>query len=137
MVHCTGELLCKSCNSHVIGQPHVIQYIRILIHIHSIKNMYTVRIYTVYIRTCVQHTCTVYSVHTKCTYIHVYMFCVWNIYIHMCVCMYLNGPHCPLLSTLNNPADMMDVVGVGGINFEDSIARFSSRGMTTWVRPCN
>ena len=29
---------------------------------------------------------------------------------------------------------MMDVIGVGGINFEDEIARFSSRGMTTWVR---
>ena len=36
-------------------------------------------------------------------------------------------------STLNNPADMMDVIGVGGINYEDDIARFSSRGMTTWV----
>ena len=35
--------------------------------------------------------------------------------------------------TLNNPADQMDVIGVGGINFEDQIARFSSRGMTTWV----
>ena len=30
----------------------------------------------------------------------------------------------------------MDVIGVGGINFEDHIARFSSRGMTTWVRLC-
>lgn len=28
----------------------------------------------------------------------------------------------------------MDVIGVGGIDFEDNIARFSSRGMTTWVR---
>lgn len=28
---------------------------------------------------------------------------------------------------------MMDVIGVGGINYEDDIARFSSRGMTTWV----
>jgi hypothetical protein len=37
------------------------------------------------------------------------------------------------LRTLNNPADQMDVIGVGGINFEDQIARFSSRGMTTWV----
>ena len=27
----------------------------------------------------------------------------------------------------------MDVIGVGGIDFEDNIARFSSRGMTTWV----
>lgn len=38
-----------------------------------------------------------------------------------------------LSSTLNNPADMMDVIGVGGIDFEEEIARFSSRGMTTWV----
>ena len=29
----------------------------------------------------------------------------------------------------------MDVIGVGGINFEDQIARFSSRGMTTWELP--
>jgi len=36
--------------------------------------------------------------------------------------------------TLNNPADQMDVIGVGGINFENEIAKFSSRGMTTWVR---
>lgn len=44
-------------------------------------------------------------------------------------------PSLPLhVSTLNNPADMMDVIGIGGINFEDEIARFSSRGMTTWVR---
>ena len=35
--------------------------------------------------------------------------------------------------TLNNPADQMDVIGVGGIDFDDQIARFSSRGMTTWV----
>lgn len=41
-----------------------------------------------------------------------------------------------LTSTLNNPADQMDVIGVGGIDFEDNIARFSSRGMTTWVRKC-
>lgn len=42
---------------------------------------------------------------------------------------------CEHYSTLNNPADQMDVIGVGGIDFEDNIARFSSRGMTTWVRP--
>lgn len=28
----------------------------------------------------------------------------------------------------------MDVIGVGGIDFQNNIARFSSRGMTTWVR---
>lgn len=39
------------------------------------------------------------------------------------------------LSTLNNPADQMDVIGVGGISFDDHIAKFSSRGMTTWELP--
>lgn len=29
----------------------------------------------------------------------------------------------------------MDVIGVGGINFDDQIAKFSSRGMTTWELP--
>lgn len=41
----------------------------------------------------------------------------------------------PLYGTLNNPADQMDVIGVGGIDFEDQIAKFSSRGMTTWELP--
>ena len=27
----------------------------------------------------------------------------------------------------------MDVIGVGGIDYEDRLAPFSSRGMTTWV----
>ena len=35
-------------------------------------------------------------------------------------------------STLNNPADQMDVIGVGSITVDDAISRFSSRGMTTW-----
>ena len=34
----------------------------------------------------------------------------------------------PLYGTLNNPADQMDVIGIGGINFDDQIAKFSSRG---------
>ena len=46
--------------------------------------------------------------------------------------MVIMAPHL-YCSTLNNPADQMDVIGVGGINFENQIARFSSRGMTTWV----
>lgn len=29
----------------------------------------------------------------------------------------------------------MDVIGVGGISFDDHIAQFSSRGMTTWELP--
>ena len=27
----------------------------------------------------------------------------------------------------------MDVIGVGGIDYEDKLTSFSSRGMTTWV----
>ena len=40
-----------------------------------------------------------------------------------------------ILGTLNNPADQMDVIGVGGIDNDDNIAHFSSRGMTTWELP--
>jgi len=50
------------------------------------------------------------------------------------ICVYLYIMSC-LHSTLNNPADQMDVIGVGGISWDDSIARFSSRGMTTWELP--
>ena len=41
----------------------------------------------------------------------------------------------PLYGTLNNPADQLDVIGVGGIDNSDAIAGFSSRGMTTWELP--
>lgn len=41
----------------------------------------------------------------------------------------------PLYGTLNNPGDMNPVIGVGGMNFEENIAKFSSRGMTTWELP--
>lgn len=41
----------------------------------------------------------------------------------------------PLYGTLNNPADMLDVIGVGGIDNEGNLAAFSSRGMTTWELP--
>ena len=41
----------------------------------------------------------------------------------------------PLYGTLNNPADQMDVIGVGGVNFDNHISKFSSRGMTTWELP--
>jgi len=47
--------------------------------------------------------------------------------------LYITAFH--LHSTLSNPADQMDVIGVGGINWDDQIARFSSRGMTTWELP--
>jgi membrane-bound transcription factor site-1 protease len=41
----------------------------------------------------------------------------------------------PLYGTLNNPADQSDVIGVGGIDYNNYIASFSSRGMTTWELP--
>ena len=41
----------------------------------------------------------------------------------------------PLYGTLNNPADQNDVLGVGGIDYQDKIATFSSRGMSTWELP--
>ena len=41
----------------------------------------------------------------------------------------------PLYGTLSNPADQLDVIGVGGMNYDDEIAEFSSRGMTLWELP--
>lgn len=41
----------------------------------------------------------------------------------------------PLWGTLSNPADQMDVIGVGGVDQRDAIAPFSSRGMTGWEIP--
>ena len=41
----------------------------------------------------------------------------------------------PSYGTLNNPADQLDVIGVGGMNYDDEIAEFSSRGMTLWELP--
>lgn len=41
----------------------------------------------------------------------------------------------PLYGTLNNPGDQSDVIGVGGMNYDENIAKFSSRGMTTWELP--
>ena len=41
----------------------------------------------------------------------------------------------PLYGTLNNPADNLDIIGVGGITDADAIAHFSSRGMTTMELP--
>lgn len=43
-----------------------------------------------------------------------------------------DGPH---YGTLNNPADQNDVLGVGGVDWDGSIAGFSSRGMSTWELP--
>ena len=39
----------------------------------------------------------------------------------------------PYIGTINNPADLMEVIAVGGLDGDpDMVASFSSRGMTTW-----
>lgn len=60
---------------------------------------------------------------------------VWELTSNNIIMVSAIGNNGPLYGTLNNPADQMDVIGVGGINFEDNIAQFSSRGMTTWELP--
>jgi membrane-bound transcription factor site-1 protease len=60
---------------------------------------------------------------------------VWEITSNNIVMVSGIGNDGPLYGTLNNPADQLDVIGVGGINNEDQIAKFSSRGMTTWELP--
>jgi len=60
---------------------------------------------------------------------------VWELTANGIIMISAIGNDGPLYGTLNNPADQMDVIGVGGINFKDQIAQFSSRGMTTWELP--
>lgn len=60
---------------------------------------------------------------------------VWELTANGVIMISAIGNDGPLYGTLNNPADQMDVIGVGGINFQDQIAKFSSRGMTTWELP--
>ncbi|XP_042143236.1 membrane-bound transcription factor site-1 protease isoform X4 [Ixodes scapularis] len=60
---------------------------------------------------------------------------VWELTANNVIMISAIGNDGPLYGTLNNPGDQMDVIGVGGIDFEDQIARFSSRGMTTWELP--
>ena len=41
----------------------------------------------------------------------------------------------PTYGTVNNPADMLEVIGVGAATRSKRVASFSSRGMTTWELP--
>ena len=42
----------------------------------------------------------------------------------------------PLYGTLNNPADQMDVIGVGGINFDDQVCYLTYSNMKyNWKNP--
>ncbi|KAM3727833.1 Membrane-bound transcription factor site-1 protease [Dirofilaria immitis] len=60
---------------------------------------------------------------------------VWELTANGIILISAIGNDGPKFGTLNNPADQMDVIGVGGINIDSKIARFSSRGMTTWELP--
>ncbi|CAF3593680.1 unnamed protein product [Adineta steineri] len=60
---------------------------------------------------------------------------VWDLTSNGIILVSAIGNDGPLYGTLNNPADQMDVIGVGSITVDDAISRFSSRGMTTWELP--
>lgn len=60
---------------------------------------------------------------------------VWEITANNIIMVSAIGNDGPLYGTLNNPADQCDVIGVGGIDYNDHIAPFSSRGMSTWEIP--
>jgi membrane-bound transcription factor site-1 protease len=60
---------------------------------------------------------------------------VWEITSNGIIMVSAIGNDGPLYGTLNNPADQNDVLGVGGIDYADKIASFSSRGMSTWELP--
>ncbi|XP_078431783.1 SITE-1 protease isoform X2 [Wolffia australiana] len=60
---------------------------------------------------------------------------VWELTANNIIMVSAIGNDGPLYGTLNNPADQSDVIGVGGIDYDDHIASFSSRGMTTWEIP--
>nr|AUS89414.1 SITE-1 protease [Sesuvium portulacastrum] len=60
---------------------------------------------------------------------------VWELTANNIIMVSAIGNDGPLYGTLNNPADQTDVIGVGGIDYSDHIAAFSSRGMSTWEIP--
>ncbi|GMI88580.1 SITE-1 protease, SITE-1 PROTEASE [Hibiscus trionum] len=60
---------------------------------------------------------------------------VWEITANNIIMVSAIGNDGPLYGTLNNPADQSDIIGVGGIDYSDYIASFSSRGMSTWEIP--
>ncbi|KAG4180139.1 hypothetical protein ERO13_A10G147200v2 [Gossypium hirsutum] len=60
---------------------------------------------------------------------------VWEITANNIIMVSAIGNDGPLYGTLNNPADQSDVIGVGGIDYSDHIASFSSCGMSTWEIP--
>eukprot|EP00727_Mastigamoeba_balamuthi_P011433 m51a1_g6912 hypothetical protein (1031) ;mRNA; f:122270-127584 len=60
---------------------------------------------------------------------------VWELSANGVTVVSAVGNDGPVYGTSNNPADMSDVIGVGGIDVSDRVALFSSRGMTMWELP--
>ena len=56
---------------------------------------------------------------------------VWELSANNVIVISAIGNDGPLYGTLNNPADLSDVIGVGGMDDQDRVAPFSSRGVTT------
>ena len=54
---------------------------------------------------------------------------VWELTANNVIMISAIGNDGPLYGTLNNPADQMDVIGVGAINYEDQIARYVLAGL--------
>lgn len=52
---------------------------------------------------------------------------VWELSANNIIVVSAIGNDGPLYGTLNNPADMMDAIGVGAITFSEELAEFSSR----------
>ncbi|KER21077.1 hypothetical protein T265_10520 [Opisthorchis viverrini] len=60
---------------------------------------------------------------------------VWELSSNGILLVSAIGNDGPVFGTLNNPADQMDVLGVGGVDALGRMAQFSSRGMTAWSLP--
>ncbi|GAA50303.1 membrane-bound transcription factor site-1 protease [Clonorchis sinensis] len=60
---------------------------------------------------------------------------VWELSSNGILLVSAIGNDGPVFGSLNNPADQMDVLGVGGVDALGRIAQFSSRGMTAWSLP--
>lgn len=60
---------------------------------------------------------------------------VWELSANNIIVISAIGNDGPLFGTLNNPADMLDVIGVGSVDNSGQVSPFSSRGMTMWELP--
>lgn len=58
---------------------------------------------------------------------------VWELSANNIIVVSAIGNDGTLYGTLNNPADQLDVIGVGGIDYSHKLAPFSSRGMLTYI----